>query len=108
MAKKKTDEQTSVREVPKPAEGEVICVVKKLLGAEHVQVICLDGKERLGRIPGKLRKKMWVKEGDVVLAAPWDFQPNKCDIIYKYSESEIKRLEQEQVVSADVIEQLRG
>ena len=108
MAKKKSDELSSVKEVPKPAEGEVICVVKKLLGAEHVQVLCLDGKERLGRIPGKLRKKMWVKEGDVVLVAPWDFQPNKCDIIYKYSEGELKKLEQEKIISFDLIEQLRG
>lgn len=108
MAKKKSESPQASKEVPKPAEGEVICVVKKLLGAEHIQVICLDGKERLGRIPGKMKKKMWIKEGDVVLAAPWDFQPNKCDIVYRYDESEVRKLIEENVVSADVIEQLRG
>lgn len=108
MPKKKSEQPQPSREVPKPAEGEVICVVKKLLGAEHAQVICLDGKERLGRIPGKMKKKMWIREGDVVIAAPWDFQPTKCDIVYRYEESEVRRLVEENVVSAEVIEQLRG
>jgi translation initiation factor 1A len=70
--------------------------------------VLLDGKERLGRIPGKMKKKMWIREGDVVLAAPWDFQPTKCDIVYRYEESEVRRLVEENVVSAEVIEQLRG
>jgi len=108
LAKKKSNTEQPTREVVKPIEGEVICVVKKLFGGEHVQVICTDGKERLGRIPGKLKKKVWIREGDVVLAAPWDFQPNKCDIVYRYTESEVRRLVEDKVISQDVIEQLRG
>ena len=107
MAKKRAESGTS-RELRKPEPYEVICVVKKLLGAEHVQVVCLDGKERTGRIPGKLKKRMWIKEGDVVIVQPWDFQPAKCDIVYRYDESEVRRLIQEGVVSQEVIDQLRG
>ncbi|MDT7872638.1 MAG: translation initiation factor aIF-1A [Sulfolobaceae archaeon] len=108
MTKKKSASPQPTREVPKPEEGEVLCVVKKMLGAEHIQVVCLDGKERLARIPGKMKKKMWIREGDVVLAAPWDFQPSKCDIVYRYEESEVRKLIEEKVVSAEIIEQLRG
>ncbi len=109
MPKKKGPEPApSSREVIKPTDGEVICVVKRILGAEHVVVLCTDGKERVARIPGRLRKRIWIKEGDVVLAAPWDFQPNRCDIIYRYESDELKRLYEENVVSRDVIDQLKG
>ncbi len=55
-----------------------------------------------------MRKKTWIKEGDVVLAAPWDFQPTKADIVYRYMNDEIRKLIEEKVISRDVIDQLRG
>ncbi|MCQ4335847.1 MAG: translation initiation factor aIF-1A [Sulfolobales archaeon] len=105
---KKRAEQSQVKELRKPEPYEVICVVKKLLGAEHVQVLCLDGKERMGRIPGKYKKRMWIKEGDVVIVQPWDFQPNKCDVVYRYEDSELRKLVEEGIVDKDLLEQLRG
>jgi translation initiation factor 1A len=96
------------KELMRPGEGEVICVVKKMLGGEHVVVACLDGKERVGRIPGRLKKRVWIGEGDVVLVAPWDFQSNKCDILHKYGNDEIKRLEEENLVKREVLDELRG
>jgi translation initiation factor 1A len=104
----KKDPEAPVREVMKPAEGEVICVVKKMLGAEHIVVLCVDGKQRTARIPGRMRKKTWIKEGDVVLVAPWDFQPDKADIIHKYMHDEIKKLIDEGVIDKEVLDQLRG
>lgn len=55
-----------------------------------------------------MRKKTWIKEGDVVLAAPWDFQPNKADIVYRYMNDEIKKLVEEKVINREIIDQLRG
>jgi translation initiation factor 1A len=106
--RKKDRGEAPTKEVMKPEEGEVICVVKKMLGAEHIVVLCVDGKQRVARIPGRMRKKVWIKEGDVVLAAPWDFQSEKCDIIHKYGNDEIKKLVEEKVISREVIDQLRG
>ncbi|BBG25421.1 translation initiation factor aIF-1A [Sulfuracidifex tepidarius] len=109
MSKKvKQPEVPTNRNVPKPGDGEAICVVKKMLGGDHIVVSCLDGKERMARIPGKIRKKVWMREGDVVLVGIWDFQPNKCDITYKYNNDDIKRLVEEKVVSREVLDQLRG
>lgn len=105
---KKDRSEAPTREVMKPEEGEVICVVKKMLGAEHIIVACVDGKQRVARIPGRMRKKVWIKEGDVVLTAPWDFQSDKCDIIHKYMHDEIRKLTEEKIVSRDIIDQLRG
>jgi len=90
----------------KPAEGEQICVVKRLVGADHAIVVCVDGKERMGRIPGKMRKRVWLREGDVVLVAVWEFQQNKCDIVHKYGGDEIKKLIEEKVIDKDVLESL--
>lgn len=94
------------KEVPKPSEGELICVIKKLVGADHVIVFCTDGKERMGRIPGKMRKRIWLREGDVVLVAPWEFQDKKCDIIYKYNNDDLKKLFEEKIISKEIIENL--
>jgi Translation initiation factor 1 (IF-1) len=59
-----------------------------------------------GRIAGKLRKRVWIKEGDVVLVSPWGFQ-DKCDVIHKYSDNEVDELVKKGVVSKDLIETLR-
>jgi translation initiation factor 1A len=50
-----------------------------------MMVDCKDGNERRCRIPGKLRNRIWVKEGDVVLVRPWEIEADsKGDIIWRY------------------------
>ncbi len=39
----------------------------------------------MGRIPGSKKKRMWVHEGDIVIATPWSFQDEKADVIWKYT-----------------------
>ena len=46
-------------------------------------------KHRLSRIPGKMKKRIWIREGDVVLIKPWDFQSDeKADVIWRYTRTE--------------------
>ncbi len=72
--------------IRKPRQGEILGVVESLMGANKIKVRCQDDKIRLCRIPGKLRKRMWMHEGDVVLIKPWDIQGDKsADIVIKYS-----------------------
>ncbi|MFH0832560.1 MAG: translation initiation factor eIF-1A [Candidatus Aenigmatarchaeota archaeon] len=69
-----------------PRGNEVLGRVEALLGSSKLRVFCQDNKIRLGRIPGKLRKRMWVREGDIVLLKPWDIQGDKSgNIILNYS-----------------------
>ena len=75
-----------------PAEGQVVGVIEQFLGYERARVRCADGVVRLCRIPGKMKKRVWMKVGDIVLVAPWDFQPNRGDIIHRYSTDELKQL----------------
>ncbi|AFH42805.1 translation initiation factor IF-1A [Fervidicoccus fontis] len=102
MSKK---EEGSRNEFPRPDESSVVCVVEKILGGDHFIAKCSDGKKRLTRIPGRLRRKMWIKERDVVLVAPWDMQSDtKADLLYKYSNNEVRKLVQEKLIPPELLE----
>ena len=69
-----------------PKGKEVLGVIEQRLGAARMMVKCLDGNSRVCRIPGRFKRDLWLREKDVVLVEPWDFQGNeKGDIIFKYS-----------------------
>lgn len=69
-----------------PREGEIIGVVESMLGANKLRVVCQDNKVRLCRIPGKLRKRIWMRERDAVLVKPWSIQGDKRgDIAWCYT-----------------------
>jgi translation initiation factor 1A len=74
-----------VERVRMPKEGEVLGVVETMLGANKMRVRCQDGKLRTIRIPGKMRKKIWIRERDVVLVKPWPIQyETNGDVVWKY------------------------
>ena len=64
-------------------------IVEQRLGGSRMRVRCLDGKNRICRIPGRLKRSLWVREGDVVIVEPWEFTGDeKGDIIYKYTRNQ--------------------
>ena len=72
-----------------PREGEMFGIVLQLHGGKHMTVKCADGKMRMCRIPGKL-KKIWVRENDYVLVKPWSVETEKKgDIAWRYKQVEI-------------------
>lgn len=78
-----------------PKEGEFLGVVIKLSGYDKFHVKCSDGNIRLARVPGKWKKKVWIREGDVVIIVPWDFQPlNRGDVVYLYRREEARKLKE--------------
>jgi translation initiation factor 1A len=64
--------------------------------------MCADGKSRLGRIPGKLKKRMWIREGDLLIIKVWDFQDDKCDIRHRYTKTESTYLSRRGILPATV------
>jgi len=87
------------RDLRMPDDDEVFAVVTDMLGANRVQVRCMDGKERTARIPGRMQKRIWIREDDVVLVEPWDWQDEKADVAWRYEKSEADTLrEQEHIV----------
>ncbi|WP_291765828.1 translation initiation factor aIF-1A [Caldivirga sp. UBA161] len=75
-----------------PDEGEMLAKVTDIVGDDRVKVICEDGNIRIARIPGKYRKRMWIRIGDYLIVAPWDFEPSKADVVYKYEKGEVNEL----------------
>ena len=53
--------------VPTPKGRQVLGLVDQRVGGSRMIVRCLDGKSRNCRIPGRLKRKLWIREGDVVL-----------------------------------------
>jgi translation initiation factor 1A len=69
-----------------PQEGEILGIVIEMLGTGRMRVECDDGFIRLCRIPGKMRRRVWVRLGDLVLVKPWVVESDKKgDIIWRYT-----------------------
>jgi translation initiation factor 1A len=56
-----------------------------MLGNGRLEAQCFDGARRLAHIRGKLRKKVWINQGDIILLSLRDYQDEKGDVIMKYS-----------------------
>ncbi len=68
-----------------PRGRDVLGVLDRRLGGSRSEVRCLDGKTRICRIPGRLKRRLWVREGDIVMVEPWEYGGDeKGDIVYKY------------------------
>jgi translation initiation factor 1A len=67
-------------------------MVEAMLGVNRVSVRCLDGKTSLGRIPGKMKKRVWLRVGDVIIIKPWSFQDDKGDVVWRYQGSQVQWL----------------
>lgn len=78
-----------------PDEGEVFATAIEMLGANRITVGCADGAERTARIPGRMRKRVWIREDDIVLVEPWDWQDEKADVTHRYEQSEAEQLREE-------------
>ncbi len=88
------NEEEKVGRVPVPNKnnGEMYGIVDKMLGAARMVVMCEDGRSRQSRVPGKIKKRVWIKEGDLVIVKPWSFQDEKADIVYRYSSTQASYL----------------
>jgi len=73
-----------------PKGKEVLGIVEERHGGNKMRVNCLDGKERNCRVPGRLRRALWLRPGDVVIVEPWELDSDKkADVIYKYRPNQI-------------------
>ena len=85
MARPQPNPEQQIVRVRMPQSGELLGIVQQRLGGSRMRVLCLDGKERICRIPGSKRRGLWVRENDVVIIKPWLLGGDKKgDVIYKY------------------------
>jgi len=81
----KTESSGVKKEVAFRTEGHEYARVLAVLGNGRLACECSDGKTRLAHIRGKMRKKVWINMGDIILVSLRDFQNDKCDVVLKYS-----------------------
>ncbi|WP_338096578.1 translation initiation factor eIF-1A [Methanorbis rubei] len=75
--------------LPNKRSREQFAQAELMLGSNHIRVRCSDGVTRLGRIKGTIKKRVWIREGDILVVTPWDFQDDKCDIVYRYTTPQV-------------------
>jgi translation initiation factor 1A len=78
--------------LPQKEEGEILGIVESMLGANMVRIRSIDGKTRMGRIRGKMKKRVWLRVGDVIVMVPWNFQDDKADIVWRYQGMQVEWL----------------
>jgi translation initiation factor 1A len=84
--------QNEERELQFKSEMQEYGQVIKLYGDSRLEIQCTDMVKRIGHIRGKMRKKVWIASGDVVLVALREYENDKCDVILKYTEDEVRKL----------------
>jgi len=89
LGKKKVISEENLSDLVLPATTDVFGVATKLLGNDRVLVKCQDGYERVCRIRGKMKRRVWIRLGDIVLVSPWDFQSSqRGDLIWRYTKGQ--------------------
>lgn len=91
--------QAPVR-VKLPQGNQFIGIVEKRLGGSRMHVRSTTGKEIMARVPGRAKKFLWIREGDIVLLEPWELDDSKADLFYKYRPNEVKVLEKKGLLSS--------
>jgi translation initiation factor 1A len=76
-----------------PQGSDVLGIAEKMLGFDRILVKCQDGCTRNCRIRGKMKRRAWIRQGDMVLVSPWDFQSEtRGDIVWRYKKNQIQIL----------------
>ena len=85
-------------------DGEIYGCCNKIHGGGQIQVLCIDGKERLcfirNKFKGRGKKDNIINIGTIVLVGTRDFETvmekklQKCDLLEVYSTSDKYNLEQ--------------
>lgn len=87
-AEEEQEEEYIRLKLPNRNKSEMFAIAERLMGGSRINVICADGKSRMARIPGRMKRRQRVRAGDLVIIKPWDIQNDKADIIYRYKRTQ--------------------
>eukprot|EP00766_Chilomastix_caulleryi_P006848 gnl/Chilomastix_caulleri/976.p1 GENE.gnl/Chilomastix_caulleri/976~~gnl/Chilomastix_caulleri/976.p1 ORF type:complete len:149 (+),score=38.92 gnl/Chilomastix_caulleri/976:108-554(+) len=105
----KGTQNNDTRELIFAEDEQTYGVITKPFGNSRVEVKCYDSVTRACKIAGKLRKRVWMGVGDLVLVSIRDFEPEKGDVILKYTDDEaklLKKYKEIDVLPSEVIDGL--
>lgn len=72
-----------------PKGEEVLGTIEQRHGGNKMMVLCTDGKSRNCRVPGRLKRALWLRPGDIVIIEPWELDKTKGDVIFKYRPNQV-------------------
>ena len=75
-----------------PRPPELMGKIMQRLGGNRMNVKATDGKTRNCRVPGRYRRRLWLRPGDIIIIVPWELDDLKADVIYKYPPVAVKQL----------------
>ena len=93
IAAQQQQQEEEVRRTPVPRGNQMLGICEQRVGGSRMKVRCMDGKVRICRIPGRLKRKLWVRDGDILLIEPWELGGDeKGDVIFKYKSIQVEHL----------------
>ena len=102
MGKRQVKNESALKEIRLPEEGELFGRVLKMLGGENVMIKCDDNVTRRGRIRGKLKRRVWIRDNDIVIIAPWDFkEKERGDIVWRFTLPQVEWLKENNHIARD-------
>ena len=82
-----------------PRGKEMLGVIEELLGASRFRVMCSDRKSRICRMPGRFRRRLRMRAGDIVIVVPWEIESDeKGDVVWIYNRTQAEWLRRKGMV----------
>jgi translation initiation factor 1A len=88
--------------LPNRRKNEMFAIADRLMGGSRINVICGDGKSRLARIPGRMKRRQRVRAGDLVIIRPWEIQDEKADIVFRYRRTQANVLSRRKLIPEEI------
>jgi len=98
--KKENEEENIPKRTRQPKKGQFIGIVTQRLGGNRMSVKTTDGKTRNSRVPGRFKRRFWLRPGDAVIIEPWPDDDNKADIVYQFKKNEMYQLKKSGLIDS--------
>ena len=103
MTKQQSESEEQIRlRLPRNREKEMFAIAEQLMGGSRMNVICADGKARMARIPGRMKRRARVRAGDLLIVKPWDIQNEKADVVWRYTRTQSKILSRRNLLPEEI------
>ncbi len=103
MKKNSKQSVSTFRKARLPTRNEQFAVVMEMSGGSRMKALCEDGKMRMIRIGGRFKKRMWVREKDLIIIKPWVVQSDtKADLVYRYLPTERKWILNRDIIPKEI------
>ena len=88
--------------LPNKRKNEMFAIADRLMGGSRINVICADGKSRMARIPGRMKRRERVRAGDLVIIKPWEIQDDKADVVFRYRQTQARILSRRRLLPEEI------